>query len=304
MSPSFSGAFDLSKLKVSSPTQPNPAAVPGPAVNVSDDGLPTVQSYLVAGDESTLRNYLQLSAQVVVLMLFSSEGDPELTALRANLTEALTRLQGRAVAIEIAAASSPQLAQAVGVTATPSVVAVIAGQPAPLFQGSPDPASLASVLAQVIELATQNGVTGRAAVGNTAPQQSPGANLSPEHQAAADALDRGDLGVALASYEAILRSAPNDQDAKIGISQAKFLIRLQSAKPNQEGVEAAMQQADLLYAAGDLAAAFNLLLDEFASADPDDRQQLRARLLEFFLVAGDDDQSVRAARSRLASLLF
>ena len=237
-------------------------------------------------------------------MLFSSAVDQELDALRANLTEVLARLQGRAIAIEIPAASSPQLAQAVGVTTTPSVVAVIGGQPAPLFQGSPDPASLASVLAQVIDLAAQNGVTGKVAVGQAATAQASTPALSPEHQAASDALDRGDLDVALAGYEGILRSAPNDQEAKIGVAQAKFLVRLQSAKPNQDGLAASMQQADLLYAAGDLAAAFNLLLDEFASASAEDRQQIRARLLDFFLVAGDEDPNVRVARSRLASLLF
>ena len=299
MSPSFSGAFDLSKLK---PSQPQAPAASG-------NSAPQIPDYLVSGNESTLRSYLQLSTQVVVLLLFTDPRDPELVELRADLTSAMQKLNGQVIGLEIATSSNPQLAQAVGVSATPSVVAVIGGQPAPLFQGRPDTVSLDALLQQVLQLAQQNGVTGSVSV-NPQPQPSktpataPQAALTPAHQSALGAFERGDLAGAETAYLAILREFPNDQDAKIGLAQSQFLARIQNADPAATGLMANLQQADLLYAAGELAAAFNLLLDEFVTADPDARNQLKDRLIQFFLIAGDDDSEVLRARRRLSSLLF
>lgn len=295
MTPSFSGAFDLSKLKATQPTNASAQTAPTPGGGVA--------GYLVPGDETTLRQYLQLSGQVVVLLLLQAAGDPDLPTLRAELTAALTKLEGRAIALEIDAAANPQLMQAVGATATPSVVAVIGGQPAPLFQGVPDAASIEAVLQQVLQLAAQNGVTGKVSVAPqaAAPSQP---KLSPAHQAALDAFERGDLNSAEAGYQSILREFPNDLDARVGLAQALFLMRIQNANPNATGEEAILQQADLLYAAGELDASFNLLLDDFVNADANRRSNLRERLLQFFLIAGDDDAVVQAARRRLTSLLF
>lgn len=295
MTPSFSGAFDLSKLKPA-PSSTTTPTIPGPQGSA-------IEAYLVAGDETTLRTYLQLSSQVVVLLVMKSPADPELPALRTDLTAAMSKLDGRVIGLEIDASTNPQLAQAVGVSMTPSVVAVIGGQPAPLFQGLPDAASLDAVLQQVLQLAAQNGVSGRVAVGTPGAQAST-PKLSPAHQSALDAFERGDLAAAEAGYLAILKEFPNDVDAKIGLAQTQFLARLQGAKPEAIGLDLVMQQADLLYAAGDLDTAFNLLLDEFVSADVDRRNVIRERLLHFFLIAGDDQETVVAARRRLTSLLF
>lgn len=301
MIPSSSGAFDLSKLKSATTQQ---GVGPNPVINNSSS-TSEVAGYLVAGDESQLRNYLQLSSRVVVLLLLLSKSDPELEDLRSELIAAMTKLDGRVIGLEIDAASNPQLAQAVGVTATPGVVAVIGGQPAPLFQGLPDRASLDSLLQQVLQLAAQNGVTGRVSVGTAAPavvtaQDKP---ISPAHQAALDAFERGDLAAAQLGYATILKEFPNDLDAKVGLAQAQFLTRIQTASGN--GAELTpLDQADLLYAAGEMAAAFGLLLDAFVEADPDQRNILRERLLQYFLIAGDEEPQVLAARRRLTSLLF
>ena len=295
MTPSFSGAFDLSKLKS---TQPNAAASPNPG---AQNG--SVAGYLVPGDEATLRQYLQLSGQVVVLLLLHSAADPELSTLRAELTSTLTKLDGRVIGLEIDAAANPQLMQAVGATATPSVVAVIGGQPAPLFQGVPDAATLDVLMQQVLQLAAQNGVSGRVTVSaQAATANQP--KLSPAHQLALDAFERGDLSAAEAGYQSILREFPNDLDARVGLAQTQFLTRIQNANPSATGAEAVLQQADLLYAAGELDACFNMLLDDFVTANADRRSVLRERLLQFFLIAGDDEPVVQAARRRLTSLLF
>lgn len=295
MTPSFSGAFDLSKL--------NPVASQPATSNGGPAQSPQIPGYLVPGNESTLRNYLQLSSQVVVLLLLQSPSDPELAQLRDALVAAMTKLDGRVIGLEIDAASNAQLAQAVGATSTPSVVAVIGGQPAPLFQGLPDAASLDAVLQQVLQLAAQNGVTGRVAVAGSS-QAAPSKPISPAHQAALDAFERGDLAAAESGYAGILREFPNDVDAKVGLAQAQFLSRIQNASPQAAGLAAILQQADLLYAAGELAAAFNLILDDFVTADLERRNQLRERLLQYFLIAGDDEPEVLVARRRLTSLLF
>jgi putative thioredoxin len=55
--------------------------------------------------------------------------------------------------------------------------------------------------------------------------------------------------------------------------------------------------------AGDAAAAFAVLLDEFA-VDFDQRDAIKGRLLELFTLVGDSEQVVLEARRRLTSLMF
>jgi putative thioredoxin len=310
MNPSFSGAFDLSKLRPSeqSSATTNPATAAGAPVA-------TVPSYVLAADESLLREYLQLSSQVVLLLVFSGADDSDLDGLRQDLEQQLALLQGRALALDLKLADNLQLAQSVGVSQTPSVVAVIGGQPAPLFQGRPDQESLSAVLQQVIQLATQNGVSGRIAVQAatespdsamqpTTLAKSAATPLPPALQQAQDSFERGDFSAALAAFSAFLKGAPASNEAKLGLAQSELMVRLQDASGVEPGLATLLQQADKLYAAGQISNAFNSLLDAFTTAEPDQRPDIQNRLLQYFLIAGDDEPEVNQARRRLSSLLF
>lgn len=259
----------------------------------------TVTGWLVQADETVLRSYLKLSETVPVLMLISQTGNPESDQLKALLSKAIEAAKGRFAGLEVDLNTSPALAQAVGVNQAPALIAILAGQPAPLFQGVIGPEQLTSVLGQVLTLAAQNQISGTVSLAQAAPEQKP---LSAEHQAAFDALDRGDFDAAKGIYEKILINAPADSDAKAGLAQVEFLIRLQSQPGNSE-LEQLLFSADQQFAGGNPDTAFAILLDAFANRI-EDRDAIRNRLLQLFVILGDSEQVVLNARRRLASLMF
>lgn len=259
----------------------------------------TVTGWLVLADETVLRNYLKLSETVPVLMLISQAGNLESDQLKALLAKAIEAAQGRFAGLEVDLNTSPALAQAVGVNKAPALIAILAGQPAPLFQGLIAPEQLTSVLGQVLNLATQNQISGTVSLAKAAPEQKP---LSPEHQAAFDALDRADFAGAKGIYEKILLNAPADADAKAGLAQVEFLIRLQN-QPGQSELDQILYSADQQFAGGNPDTAFAILLDAFANRI-EDRDAIRNRLLQLFVILGDSEQVVLNARRRLASLMF
>ncbi len=104
-----------------------------------------ISSWLVQADQQTLRNYLSLSEKVPVLLFISDESESS-NQLRQLLLKVLPAREGRFAAIEVSLTSSPQLAQAVGVSAAPAMLALLAGQPAPLFQGEISQQQLLQVL--------------------------------------------------------------------------------------------------------------------------------------------------------------
>lgn len=259
----------------------------------------TVTAWLVQASESILREYLKLSESVPVLMLISQTGNSESDQLKALLSKAIESAQGRFAGLEVDLNTSPALAQAVGVNQAPALIAILAGQPAPLFQGLISAQQLTSVLGQVLQLAAQNQISGTVSLGKSEPEAKP---LSPEHQAAFDALDRGDFEGARGIYEKILASAPADKDAKAGLAQVEFLIRLQQA-PGASELDQLLYSADQQFAGGNPDTAFTILLDGFANR-MDDRDAIRTRLLQLFVILGDSEQVVLDARRRLASLMF
>jgi putative thioredoxin len=67
---------------------------------------------------------------------------------------------------------------------------------------------------------------------------------------------------------------------------------------------AVLEKADALIATGNSAAGFKLLLDLFEKTAKDAREPIRLRLVEMFMVAGNDNPDVVAARKSLSLMLF
>ena len=113
--------------------------------------------------------------------------------------------------------ANPQLSQAFRAQSIPMVVALVGGQPVPLFTGAVPEQQVREVLAQLLQLAAQNGVTGtrrgrRASRGRrAAPVEPP---LPPLHAEAYDAIEAGDYPRAIAAYEKALAENPRDADAR------------------------------------------------------------------------------------------
>jgi putative thioredoxin len=278
----FSGAFDLSKL--TNQNQPAGNAVAG---------------WLVPADEQVLRRYLQLSESVPVLMLIV-DGSESSNAVSGLVEQVIASAKGRFAGIQVDLRTSPQLAQAIGVSEAPAMAAILAGAPTPLFKGVISQEQLVQVLGQVLQMAAQSNLTGTVTVSDAAAQ--PIKKLTPEHQVAIDAVERGDLVDALAKFEKLVIEYPSDQEIKAGLAQVQLLHRLQNPVTETE-LEQLFAQADQVLISGEPAEAFKLLLDRFA-VDFDLREQIRQRLLDLFTVTGDSHQAVLEARRRLASLMF
>ncbi|MFM1950490.1 MAG: hypothetical protein RL418_177 [Actinomycetota bacterium] len=279
----FSGAFDLSNLNQQKPSiQGNQVA-----------------DWIVKADEQVLRRYLELSESVAVLMLIT-DGTAESNAVRQLVYTIVSQAQGRLAGIEVDLNTSPQLAQAIGINQAPAMAAILAGQPAPLFKGNINQEQLVQVLSQVLQLAAQNNITGAVTISSEPVAEAK--KLTPEHQAAVDAVDRGDLVDALARFEKLVVEYPSDAEIKAGLVQVQLLHRLQHGQEPGPLAEL-FAHADKQLISGDPDGAFTILLDQFAT-DFDNRELIRGRLIDLFTVTGDSHESVLAARRKLASLMF
>ena len=273
----FGGAMDLSSLG-------------------GDESGIVVAAWLVPADQNTLREYFALSEKVPVLMLISDDSQDS-KDIRSMLEKILTASEGKFIGLDVSLSSSPQLAQAVGVSSAPAMLAILAGQPAPLFQGAIQQQQLLQVLSQVLQLAQQNGITGSAKVGKKEEVKP----LSKDHQEAIAAIEKGKLEEAAKIFQKILIEYPNDNDAKAGLAQVELMVRLQGK--NLDDLDKLMLGSDQLLASRNPSAAFSHLLDLFAERI-DDRERIRARLIQLFFLLGDSDPAVLDARRRLASMMF
>lgn len=261
-----------------------------------------VADWLVKGDEATLRAYLSLSETTPVLMLVTDQSEAS-ARVRSVVYEVIQASAGRFAGIEISIEEQPQIAQAVAVAQAPAMLAILAGQPAPLFQGEATKEQLMTVLGQVLQMASEKGITSQVSANGT--PVTPERPLSPEHQAALAAIDSGDLPEAKRLYEKLIIEYPNDSEAKAGLAQVNLMIRLSEGSSIAAGDELAkvFGQADQLLISGDADSALGSLLDRF-EVDFEARDQIRQRLLELFILIGDAEPSVLAARRRLATLMF
>jgi putative thioredoxin len=302
------GAIDLSSLvrQRQQPASPSPAQPAGAPAT----GTATASGVVLEARDETFTSVLDLSNRVPVIVEFYAEGiEPALGAVVAGYG-------GRLVLATIDANANPQLAQAFQVQQVPAVAAVVAGRPLQLFVGMPGEDEVRQVLDQVLELAAQNGVTGSVPVGDVDAEALPEAEeppLPPLHQDAYDAIARGDYAAAVKAYATAIAQDPRDSMAVAGLAQAKLLQRLDGAvaadirtdaadRPKDAAAQLAV--ADLDISGGHVDDAFGRLLDVFPVLAPDEKDEIRVRLLEYFEIVGVEDPRVIAARRRLTMLLY
>ncbi len=296
------GAVDLSGLR----DRPDPAAPEGGPV----DGIP---SLVVDVTDATFGRVLELSRTVPVVVDLWAEWCGPCKQLSPILEKVVTELAGRIVLAKVDVDANPQLAQSFRAQSIPMVVALVAGQPVPLFTGAVPEQQVREVFAQLLQLAAQNGVSGTIDVAGDTGEPPAEPALPPLHAEAFDAIEAGDYPRAIAAYEAALLENPKDAEARAGLGQVRLLDRVQGldlaaarAAAAAAPLDAAAQfaVADLDLAGGHVDDAFDRLLDLFAALPAEERSVVRERLLEQFGLVGDADPRVIRARGRLASLLF
>jgi len=198
-----------------------------------------------------------------------------------------------------------QIAAAFQVQSIPSVFAVVKGQPIPLFQGAYPEAQIRQILEELLRVAAEQGVTGT--IANLAPE-APGADadlaeppVDPRFEAAFAAIEAGDWSAARAAYDVVLASDPSDADAQAGRAMVDLYARTESEAESPEAP--LLVQADFAALRNDWEHAFELGITAVRESMGEERESARDRVLQFFLLAGDDP-AVPRARTALASALF
>jgi len=222
--------------------------------------------------------------------------------------------KGRFVLAKIDVDANPRLSQMFQVQSIPAVFAVIGESAGPLFQGAIPEAELRQVIEEVLRIAAEQGVNGTI---NTEVKEDvvpvvEEEQIDPRLEAAFNAIEKGDFVAANNSYKEMLNQNPADQVAQAGLAQVGLLERASKLNPNdvlqkasdRKDFSSQMDLADLELMKGNPGAGFAVLINAIKISSGEDRDKLRARLLELFIVVGDSDPEVIKARRDLASALF
>ena len=281
------GAVDLSARASTPAPEESSAPAAGEGLHIP---------LITTTDEENFQDVMSTSQAVPVIMVMWSPRSLESKPTLAMLEEIAREQAGKFQLVEVDIDKAPAIAQAFQIQGVPTVVALVGGRPVPLFQGAAAKEQVLPIVTQVLEVAAQMGVTARIAVA----AEDTVAPTPPEHEAPLAAEAAGNLGEAIAGWEKVIELNPRDEDAKSHLSRVRFAARAYG----EQNADDPAARADAMFAAGDAAGAFDVLLDLLAATkDDEERDALRLRLLDLFRVAGSTPE-VSKARTRLAMLLM
>lgn len=304
------GAVDLAAVAAASQRRQQAASQPSAAQG-------SAAGFVVDVDEAGFQGVvLEQSMTVPVVIDLWADWCGPCKQLSPVLERLAGEYGGRFLLAKVDVDANPRLAQVFQAQSIPMVVAVVKGQPVPLFQGALPEQQVRAYLDELLRVAEANGVTGVLAAepsadGEAAESEEP--PLPPLHQEAFDAIDRGDLPAAISAYEQALAQNPADDMATAGLAQVKLLQRtagvdLQTARDAAAQAptdpDAQILVADLDVLGGHIEDAFARLVDTVRVTAGDDREKVRSHLVELFQVVGATDERVTKARRALTSALF
>jgi putative thioredoxin len=237
------------------------------------------------------------------------------------LEKLATEANGAWVLARIDVDANPRLAQAFQAQSIPMVVAIIGGQMVDAFLGAMPESQVRQWLTQVLSVAEQLGlppvgdVTAPAdAAADADSEEDDDDDLPPHLRAARDAIEAGELDSAASSLEQALSEVPSDGFAKSMLAQVNVMRRVsgyddvtaiaRQAAERPDDPDAQIKLADLEVASGRSEDAFDRLLGVIKRTSGDDRTKARVHLLDLFEIFPPGEPAVKAARQRLASLLF
>jgi len=299
------GAIDLGALAQSRKAQ-----------SVASDALANAPAGVVVdvNEEDFQQKVIDISKTVPVIVDLWAEWCGPCKQLSPLLEKLAAEYKGRFVLAKIDVDANPRLSQMFQVQSIPAVFAVIGESAGPLFQGAIPEVELRQVIEEVLRIAAEQGVNGTI---NTEVQEDVAPvieeeQIDPRLEAAFNAIEKGDFVAANNSYKEMLNQNPADQVALAGLAQVGLLERASKLNPNdvlqkasdRKDFASQMELADLELMKGNPGAGFSVLINAIKISSGEDRDKLRARLLELFIVVGDSDPEVIKARRDLASALF
>jgi putative thioredoxin len=270
----------------------------------SADKVHTVPALVIQVDSNSIRDYLAISDSLPVLVLLVQENDPSSQSLLSTVKLLTEKTAGKILTLVVDAVKSPELAQAFDLKQIPTLLGMLKGQPAPLFTGDQPVEQVQQIIDRVLEVGKENGLTGTVKVAEPEPE------LSITHQQAFAAIEENNYPLARSLYEKALVENPNDQLAEAGLAQIKLLIRLEGkdlpllVSSLGQDMDTVLDRVDALVATGAASAGFEQLLVLFENTAKDQREPIRLRFVELFLVVGNEDPAVIKARKNLSLLLF
>jgi len=295
------GAVDLSALAQPAGSQASTRAAGAYVVDITE------QNFQADALEASMQH-------VVVLSLWSARS-PQSQTFNELLGQIVTSYEGRLTLAQVDVDANPAIAQALGAQGVPLVVGLVKGQPVPLFQGTAEEADVRQYFDQLLTVAAQNGLNGRAQAGPAGDAEAP-VEEPPEDPRFAEAdakLAADDLDGAVAEYEKLLTQHPADTEIAERLAGVQLMSRTRAADlaaaraaaaDAPDDLDAQLLVADLDVSGGHVQDAFDRLIELVKRLDGDDRERVRERLLELFTVVGAGDPRVATARRALATALF
>lgn len=283
---SLTGGMDLSKLKAPANSQETTLKVPNFVTQVT---------------ESTLPSLVKVSGTVPVVMEFF-ETFPD-----AVLEQVIRAQAGKLMLARVNSTTDVRVAQAFGVKTSPSIFALVKGQPVPVAEGPLTEAQYLAIVQQLIAGAAAQGVAGLLVEGDVT-------DVVPElPKPLQEALALVDGGEVDKAFELLTRlKAENPKDAPTSALLAQVNLMKRTMNCDHEAILAsqpttfdeAIVLADVLIAIGDFPSGFEIMLSLYPQVQPENKEIIKARLLEYFEIGGPNDEAVKVARARLATLLY
>lgn len=310
------GAVDLTALSGGAPA-PAGATAPAGAAATAPAAIPG--GLLVEATDATFNSVLTSHIGVAGLLVVWSSQHPQTRDHLDTVLSVAAGYEGRVVVVGADLAAQPGLAQGIipliqqafGAPSVPATFGLLQGQPVPLFPGAAPADQVRAAIDQLLDAAVRSGITGRVQL--EAVEGAEEQPLPPLHQAAFEAIEAGDFEAAATAYRSALAENPKDTDAELGLAQVELLRRSQSldatavraaAAADPQDLDAALDVADLDILGGHVEDAFTRLIDAVKATAGEDRDRVRARLLELFALVGNHDERVKRGRTALMNALF